>query len=74
MAQSYNSVIFSIAQNCENPEKAMEVLDYIYESPEVMNLINWGEEGVDYVLEDAGINEVIAAKQEQFDKWLSENQ
>lgn len=52
----------------------MEVLDYIYESPEVMNLINWGEEGVDYVLEDAGINEVIAAKQEQFDKWLSENQ
>ena len=25
-------------------------------------------------LEDAGVNEVIAAKQEQFDKWLSENQ
>ena len=25
-------------------------------------------------LEDAGINEVIAAKQEQFDNWLSENQ
>ena len=53
MAQSYNSVIFSIAQNSENPQKAMEVLDYIYGSPEVMNLINWGEEGVDYVLEDA---------------------
>ncbi len=53
MAQSYNSVIFSIAQNSENPEKAMEVLDFIYGSPEVMNLINWGEEGVDYVLEDA---------------------
>lgn len=52
MAQSYNSVIFSMAQNSENPEKAMEVLDYIYGSPEVMNLINWGEEGVDYVLED----------------------
>ncbi len=53
MAQSYNGVIFSIAQNSENPQKAMEVLDYIYGSPEVMNLINWGEEGVDYVLEDA---------------------
>lgn len=52
MAQSYNSVIFSLAQNSENPEKAMQVLDYIYGSPEVMNLINWGEEGVDYVLED----------------------
>lgn len=53
MASSYNGVIFSIAQNSENPEKAMEVLDFIYGSPEVMNLINWGEEGVDYVLEDA---------------------
>ena len=36
MAQSYNSVIFSVAQNSENPSKAMEVLDYIYGSPEVM--------------------------------------
>lgn len=53
MAQSYNGTIFSVAQNSENPEKAMEVLDFIYGSPEVMNLINWGEEGVDYVLEDA---------------------
>ncbi|MDE7187196.1 MAG: ABC transporter substrate-binding protein [Lachnospiraceae bacterium] len=53
MAESYNGVIFSIAQNSENPEKAMEVLDFIYGSPEIMNLLNWGEEGVDYVLEDA---------------------
>ena len=30
----------------------MEVLDFIYGSPEVMNLLNWGEEGVDYVFED----------------------
>lgn len=50
--QSYNSVIFSVAQNSENPEKAMEVLDYIYGSADVMNLLNWGEEGVDYVYED----------------------
>ena len=49
---SYNSTIFSIAQNSENPEKTMEVLDFIYGSPEVMNLLNWGEEGVDYVFED----------------------
>ncbi len=41
-----------IAQNSENPEKAMQVLDYIYGSPEVMNLLNWGEEGTDYVVED----------------------
>lgn len=49
---SYNGVIFSMAQNSANPDKAMEVLDYIYGSPEVMNLLNWGEEGVDYVIED----------------------
>ena len=30
----------------------MQVLDYIYGSPEVMNLLNWGEEGIDYVVED----------------------
>lgn len=50
--QTYNNVNFSIAQNSENPEKTMEVLDYLYGSPELMNLLNWGEEGVDYVMED----------------------
>lgn len=49
---SYNSTNYCIAQNSENPEKTMEVLDYIYGSPEVMNLLNWGEEGVDYIFED----------------------
>lgn len=48
----YGAIIFSIAQNCENPEKTMQVLDFIYGSPEVMNLLNWGEEGIDYVFED----------------------
>lgn len=52
-SSSYNGVIFSIAQNSENPEKAMEVLDYIYGSSEIMNLLNWGEQDKDYVLEDA---------------------
>ena len=51
-SSSYSGVIFSVAQNSENPEKAMQVLDYIYGSPEVMNLLNWGEEGTDYVVED----------------------
>lgn len=49
---TYNGIIFSVAQNSENPEKAMQVLDYIYGSAEIMNLLNWGEEGVDYVIED----------------------
>ena len=51
-SSSYGGVIYSLAQNSENPEKAMQVLDYIYGSPEVMNLLNWGEEGTDYVVED----------------------
>ncbi len=51
-SSSYGDVIFSVAQNSENPDKAMQVLDYIYGSPEVMNLLNWGEEGTDYVVED----------------------
>lgn len=49
---TYNGIIFSVAQNSENPEKAMQVLDYIYGSAEIMNLLNWGEEGVDYVIVD----------------------
>ena len=49
---AYSNIMYGIAQNSENPDKAMQVLDYIYGSPEIMNLLNWGEEGVDYVVED----------------------
>lgn len=52
-SSSYNGVTFSIAQNSENPEKTMEVLDYIYGSSGIMNLLNWGEQDKDYVIEDA---------------------
>lgn len=52
-SSSYNGVTFSIAQNSENPEKTMEVLDYIYGSSAIMNLLNWGEQDKDYVIEDA---------------------
>lgn len=52
-SSSYNGVTFSIAQNSDNPEKTMEVLDYIYGSSEIMNLLNWGEQDKDYVIEDA---------------------
>ena len=52
-SSSYNGVTFSIAQNSENPEKTMEVPDYIYGSSEIMNLLNWGEQDKDYVIEDA---------------------
>lgn len=47
-SSTYANIIFSMAQNCEDPVKTIQVLDYIYGSPEVMNLLNWGEEGIDY--------------------------
>lgn len=48
----YSDIIYAVAQNSEDPDKAMQCLDYIYGSPEIMNLLNWGEEGVDYVYLD----------------------
>lgn len=48
----YSDIIYAIAQNSEDPEKAMQCLDYIYGSADIMNLLNWGEEGVDYVYTD----------------------
>lgn len=36
----------------------MKVLDYMYGDPELMNLFNWGIEGVHYVVKDAE-NDVI---------------
>lgn len=48
----YSDIIYCIAQNSENPGKVMKCLDYIYGSEEIMNLLNWGEEGRDYVFTD----------------------
>lgn len=49
---AYQTFVYSIAQNSENPEKAMQTLDYIYQSEEIMNLLNWGIEGEHYVYKD----------------------
>lgn len=45
---------WSIARNSKEPEKAMQMLDYIYGSEEVSNLLNWGIEGEHYVLTEDG--------------------
>lgn len=46
------SVDWSIPINSEDPVKAMQLLDYLYGSSEVLQLLNWGQEGVDYVYVD----------------------
>lgn len=43
---------YAIAANSKNPAKAMEMLDYLYGSKEVAQLLNWGEEGTDWVYTD----------------------
>lgn len=43
---------WSISANSRQPELAMQVLNYIYGSEEICNLLNWGIEGVHYVFED----------------------
>lgn len=58
---SVNFFTWGIARNSTNPEKAFQVLDYIYGSPEVMNLLNWGIEGTHYKVIDAANNVISYA-------------
>ena len=43
---------YAIAAQSKSPEKAMQMLDYLYGSEEVSQLLNWGEEGIDWVYTD----------------------
>lgn len=43
---------YGIATNSKDPAKAMQLLDYLYGSEEVAQLLNWGEEGIDWVYAD----------------------
>lgn len=43
---------WSVNANCAEPERAIQLLNYLYTSEEVMNLLSWGIEGKDYVFVD----------------------
>lgn len=49
-----NSVLYGISSNSEDPKKAMILLNWIYNTKEANDLINWGIEGKDYVLTEDG--------------------
>lgn len=49
-----NSVSWMLAANTEVPEAAMKFLNLTYTDPEIANLIIWGIEGRDYVLDENG--------------------
>ncbi|MDF2514416.1 MAG: transporter substrate-binding protein [Herbinix sp.] len=56
---SVNFFTWGIAKNSEHPENAFQVLDYIYGSSEIMNLLNWGLEDIHYKVIDRE-NKVIS--------------
>lgn len=55
---SVNFFTWGIAKNSRNTEIAFKVLDYMYGSPEIMNLLNWGIEDKHYKVVDS-VNKVI---------------
>lgn len=49
-----NAISWMLAANTEVPEAAMKFLNLTYTDPEIANLIIWGIEGRDYVLDENG--------------------
>lgn len=45
---------WSISSACQHPVEAMKLLNLLYTSPELMNLLCWGIEGVHYVVTPDG--------------------
>lgn len=43
---------YGISNSCTDKDKAMQCLDYLYGNADILNLLNWGEEGTDYVVKD----------------------
>ncbi|TCM97776.1 putative aldouronate transport system substrate-binding protein [Paenibacillus sp. BK033] len=43
------NIMWGIARNSQNPEKAMQFLNLMYTDKEVVNLLDWGIEGKHYV-------------------------
>ncbi len=49
-----NAITWMLAANTKVPEAAMKFLNLTYTDPEIANLITWGLEGRDYVLDEGG--------------------
>lgn len=52
LATTNNNYSWSVNANCKYPERAVELLNFLYTSEECMNLLSWGIEGKDYVFTD----------------------
>lgn len=45
---------YSIPSSSEDPEKVMQMINFMANSPEINNLLNWGIEGEDYIVTEDG--------------------
>ena len=60
ITQTYQRLVSSsgrgwaITKDCRHPEEAMELLNFLYTDPDVMNLLMYGIEGVHYSLDEQG--------------------
>lgn len=43
---------YSVSSYCEAPEQALSIINEFYINPDLTNILEWGEEGVDYVVVD----------------------
>lgn len=50
----YQGVLWGISSNCEYPEKAMQLLNMLYENPDVVTLLMYGMEGQSYEVVEKG--------------------
>lgn len=49
-----NAVGYGISANSKDPERAVELLNWIYKTKEANDLLNWGVEGEDYEVNEDG--------------------
>ncbi len=49
-----NNAQWTIPENCEYPEKAMQFIDLMYTDADLLNCITYGIEGEDYVIHEDG--------------------
>lgn len=49
-----NQLCYGIATNSKNPAKAMELLNFIFKTKEANDLLNWGVEGIDFIVQEDG--------------------
>ena len=50
---SLSNISFGITSNCDNPEKAMQLINLMYSNNSIGTLLSSGIEGVDYVVTDS---------------------